>query len=965
MTKKLISLFVAAMMVLSIIPAAALASEAERQSSPATEKALMTWNFESDPIADGWEFVDADGDGNNWSWYNNANFAHGGNCSIMSESYGSGAYDPDNWAISPEFTVPQAGASFTFFVKNYSNAYPENFGIYVITDAENEIAANQSVTGTEWVEMTYDISDFAGQTVKVAIRHFNSYNKWKFFIDDAKIINPPDPNAIAAADVSGFPARIIANQTVSELEQLLYIADDAEYTLDWTGVCTSNGTALGSDDALEAGETYVLVAQLTPPEGKYFAADAELTANEGEKEPDNAETYITDGGAHAYIAVSYECSKAAVTGFYFESDPAEEGWAYVDSDGDGRDWYWLAYGINQTVANMAFEGVGQLTSASYANAALTPDNWAISPEFEVAAFEGAVGMYIGAQDPGWSEEHFAVYVGTGEDIEGYTMISDELVSEPTYTYYEFDLSEYAGETVRIAVRHYNCTDMFRINLDSFELFGTDDEPIEEPTVIDTIEILDFTEPALGENPVFDVSVPEDAHYTVTFVTWYDTSKAVLDPDFVFVPGTYYATFDIEPEEGYAFCGDISEITVLINGSEELYSEVYSSVSEDGMLFHAETVDLVLDEPHETEAPSEPPVDDHKIVGYYFETDPEAEGWVFVDDDGDGNNWQWMDGVSYYAYEGYGSIASNSYLGGVALTPDNWAISPEIELLDANNSVTFYAMGRGGSYYGYEHFAVYVGSDIDNMAEVLPEQITTPSYVQYTVDLTGYENQTVCIAIRHFNCTDMSALNVDQFEVWGEQSDTPEEPIVIENIEINDFVVPEWGANPFYNVTVPSDAHYSINYTDWNWWDYDLDYGDIMNPTDLFDNAGYAYYQYFEIVPDEGYIFTDETMITVNGETTIIENCGFSAELGYFWAYTIDFTVEEPEPAIIGDVDLNGEVDIADALMALRYMMGLIELTDEQLAQAEVDGDGEVSMVDCLLIQRKAMGIIGSFPVEQP
>ena len=68
-------------------------------------------------------------------------------------------------------------------------------------------------------------------------------------------------------------------------------------------------------------------------------------------------------------------------------------------------------------------------------------------------------------------------------------------------------------------------------------------------------------------------------------------------------------------------------------------------------------------------------------------------------------------------------------------------------------------------------------------------------------------------------------------------------------------------------------------------------------------------------------------------------------------------VSEPATGTLGDVDLDGDVDTADALLALRYVMGFVELNEEQLAQAEVTGEGNVSMVDCLLILRKAMELI--------
>ena len=431
MTKKLISIFVAAMMVLSLIPAAAFAGEATRlsspateKSSPATEKSIAAWDFEADPTANGWQFVDEDGDGHNWIWNSGATYAHSGTYSIMSESYGAGAYHPDNWAISPAFAVPATGAEVTMFVKNYSGTYPENYGVYVI-DAEdnaNEIAVGQSASGTDWNEKIYDISAFAGATVKFAIRHFDVSDMWKFYIDDITVALPPDPNVIYEADVSGFPLRLIENMTPAELADALFTPDDAEYVISRVSVALEDGSVLSSDEALVAGETYLLAAELEAPDGKVFDANAELTANGGAKEPDPECT--TTNEAYAYIGIRYVCAKEAVVGFYFETNPEGEGWQYVDSDGDGMNWYWLAYGVNQDTAIMAFEGVGNMTSASYQGAALNPDNWVISPAFEVPLYDAALGMYLGAQDPGYSDEHFAIYVGTGTNVEDYTMISE-------------------------------------------------------------------------------------------------------------------------------------------------------------------------------------------------------------------------------------------------------------------------------------------------------------------------------------------------------------------------------------------------------------------------------------------------------------------------------------------------------------------------------------------------------------
>ena len=794
MTKKLISIFVAVLMVLSIIPAAAFASDGtrlpatEKLSSPATEKSIELWDFEEDPAETGWTFDDADGDGYNWEWLESATYATSGTHSIMSASYYNySALTPDNWAISPMFAVPEDGAVVTFQVRNYMGSWPETFGVFVIPEGGTPIAIaeNQTASGANWVELSFDITEACGQNASIAIRHYNCSDMYRFYIDDVVIDSMPDPNVIYEADVSGFPSRVYGGTTAGELSEALYVADDADYSLvNAYVVKTENGAVLDSADELEVGETYAIIGEIAAADGKSFDENVVLTANEGGMETDPDYTLIPSYTENAFIAVSYECTEEPAVGFYFETDPAEDGWVFVDSDGDGYLWYWLAYGVNyDNVDNMAYEGVGHLTSASYYGGVLTPDNWAISPEFEVPAVDAMVSMYIGAQDPGYAAEHFAVYVGNGEDVDSYTMISEEIECEGIYTYFEFDLSEYAGETVSIAVRHFNCTDMFRLNLDQVEVFGSDEEPEPDPIVIDTIEIEGFVEPVWGANPFYGVTVPADAPYTLDYTDWnWNTGDVTygMSPSDVFDDEeyTYYQYFEIVPAEGYVFA---DEVTVTINGDA-----------------------------------------------------------AFVDFSG------WDEAFGYF-------------------------------------------------------------------------------YV-FTIDFSVEEP----------------------------------EPILIDTVEVIGFDLPVFGGNPDFDVTVPEGAPYTLSRVAW--------YGFVDGELDAdYVLIADTYYVVFEFEPIEGYEFNTvaETTMLINGSSELVMSIYCFSGPDAFHMETVNLIVEEPEAGIIGDVDLNGEVTTADALLALRYVMGLVELDEEQLAQADVDGDGEITMIDCLLIQRYAMGVIESFPVENP
>ena len=60
----------------------------------------------------------------------------------------------------------------------------------------------------------------------------------------------------------------------------------------------------------------------------------------------------------------------------------------------------------------------------------------------------------------------------------------------------------------------------------------------------------------------------------------------------------------------------------------------------------------------------------------------------------------------------------------------------------------------------------------------------------------------------------------------------------------------------------------------------------------------------------------------------------------------------------GDVDSDGNLTVADALMSLRCAMGLITLEGNALLAADIDGSGAVAVADALMILRMAMGLIG-------
>lgn len=74
-------------------------------------------------------------------------------------------------------------------------------------------------------------------------------------------------------------------------------------------------------------------------------------------------------------------------------------------------------------------------------------------------------------------------------------------------------------------------------------------------------------------------------------------------------------------------------------------------------------------------------------------------------------------------------------------------------------------------------------------------------------------------------------------------------------------------------------------------------------------------------------------------------------------YTAVMTIQVTAAAQKGDINRDGYIDSGDALLALRYAVGLVELSEEQKAVADVNGDGYIDAGDAIRILRYNAGLI--------
>ena len=154
-------------------------------------------------------------------------------------------------------------------------------------------------------------------------------------------------------------------------------------------------------------------------------------------------------------------------------------------------------------------------------------------------------------------------------------------------------------------------------------------------------------------------------------------------------------------------------------------------------------------------PTAPKTRGEKTV-WDFETQDQLDMWTSFDADGDSYSWE-VD--NYYSCNGgtY-SLVSRSFYGN-ALDPDNWLISPMLEL---GEGLSFFAMNY--SSYWSDKIAVYVcvgnPETVDDFVKISEDIIAPTQWTEYAFDLSEYEGQLGCIAIRHYDCYDCFRVYVD-------------------------------------------------------------------------------------------------------------------------------------------------------------------------------------------------------------
>ena len=213
---------------------------------------------------------------------------------------------------------------------------------------------------------------------------------------------------------------------------------------------------------------------------------------------------------------------------------------------------------------------------------------------------------------------------------------------------------------------------------------------------------------------------------------------------------------------------------------------------------------------------------------YFDDNFDANGisgWTSIDADADGNEWEAAN------LNGGGKAAlSRSWEAQVTYDPDNWLISPAIDLTSASGNVILSLKAVNTSSF-LDKITVYVaaGSTPTDLAAgtvVYSDFPSNTGWETISQNMTAFIGQTVYVGIRHHDSPDQEVILVDDVKV----EEVPSDEIELISLNIPDFAS---GASAAIEGTVANNGANTIT-------SFDVSYDDGSGPVTATITANIPY-----------------------------------------------------------------------------------------------------------------------------
>ena len=539
---------------------------------------------------------------------------------------------------------------------------------------------------------------------------------------------------------------------------------------------------------------------------------------------------------------------------YDFNDGAMTGWRTIDQDGDSHEWQIDSYG--------GVDGTPCLYSETYSwtGGSLTPDNIIVTENAYTITDVCELSWYTAPMEYSFCNEHYAVVVST--DNETFTNVWEETLT-PSYTMVPktLDLSAYAGQTVYVGFRHYDCNgdNATGLLIDSVVLTGSNNneggnegeggegnegegeggegEETEEGVVF----FYDFNDGTFNGMTSIDKDGDGiewmmwdgggvDATYAVSSWTYgmYNPENYLITSETYTINNGDYLEWYISTTDA-TFYQDIYGVVVSTDGEnfttvmEETFAAPtigYEVRTADLSEYAGQTVHIGFVHKNggydsngigidnvkyvgsaNTEDPEEPvdPEQPELATSFNFDFNNNLEGWNIIDVNGDTYTWEISDGIMQVGSDGTKCLFSLS----TSLQPNDYVVTESAYSITETSTLSFEVKTDNKFYPDY--YSVEISEDGENFTVVLEEN-APENYTTKTIDLSEYAGKNLYIAFHHFNSNYCAGVLIDNAILSTEGQ--PVDPEVAEgDTWENAIVVSEY---PF--TSTPDYANLNNDYT---------------------------------------------------------------------------------------------------------------------------------------------------------
>ena len=214
--------------------------------------------------------------------------------------------------------------------------------------------------------------------------------------------------------------------------------------------------------------------------------------------------------------------------FFDFEDGTLQGWTTLDADGDGHCWEPSIGGMGHNSNGMALS-----YSRDYATGdSLAPNEYLVSPLLVLNEDYSLISLWVIPLDESQPAEHWALSISTtvNDDPMAFTTLQEwTLTFNPfhpgEWTQYSVDLSQYVGQEVYVAIRHFFWegfeTSQSAICVDDIQIDGT----IQQEGLVITPDTLTFEEPWVPQT--FTISNQTDNAVTISSINVEPDDNVVL------------------------------------------------------------------------------------------------------------------------------------------------------------------------------------------------------------------------------------------------------------------------------------------------------------------------------------------------------------------------------------------------------------------------------------------------------